>query len=166
MRPIIARAQVKKQHRRNARLLRTKAAKAALMPSRLKYWLPLAIYSGIIFYLSGISSIELPGVLPFDKFAHLFEYFLWGFFAVFALKNSFKLEKSATFIVTMLAGVAFSVFDEIHQLFIPGIMFSYFDLGFDFIGVFCMLSRFGENTFFGKVDVELAVLILGECRLG
>ncbi|MEK7449793.1 MAG: VanZ family protein [Planctomycetota bacterium] len=46
---------------------------------QIKYWLPVYLYAGLIFYLSGISLPTVPVKMPaIDKIAHFFEYAILG----------------------------------------------------------------------------------------
>jgi VanZ family protein len=103
--------------------------------NKIKFWLPLALYSGMIFYLSNIPGYELPPLFGLANFTHLPEYFLWGFLALIAFRNTLNLAKSKIAVIILLFGFSFAAFDEIHQLFIVGRNFSYLDLTFDVIGI-------------------------------
>ena len=108
----------------------------ALIKKFLKYWLPLYIYAGLIFYVSSISK-PLPQVsIPyFDKFCHLIEYSIFGILAARAFKNSSKIVLYKNFkILAVLAAVAYGASDEFHQLFVSQRICDVFDLTADLIG--------------------------------
>ena len=71
----------------------------ALIKKFFRYWLPLYLYAGIIFYMSSLSH-PLPKVsIPyFDKFLHLIEYGVFGILAARAFKNSPREKLNRNFI--------------------------------------------------------------------
>ena len=102
----------------------------------LKYWAPLYLYAGIIFYISS-QSHPLPSIsIPyFDKFLHLIEYAVFGILAARAFKSSSREVLYKNFkILAVLAAVAYGASDEFHQLFVACRTCDIFDLITDFIG--------------------------------
>ena len=102
----------------------------------LKYWAPLYLYAGIIFYVSS-QSHPLPTIfIPnFDKFLHLIEYAVFGILAARAFKSSSREVLYKNFkILAVLAAVAYGASDEFHQLFVACRTCDIFDLITDFIG--------------------------------
>ncbi|NMB82007.1 MAG: VanZ family protein [Ignavibacteria bacterium] len=71
-----------------------------------------------------------------DKFEHLAAYFVLGIL----LKMSFTFQKKSVFIrinsskISLITIILYGVFDELHQLIIPGRYCDFFDFLFDFIG--------------------------------
>lgn len=106
------------------------------MKSFFKYWVPLYIYAGIIFYVSGMSR-PLPDVdIPFfDKLLHILEY---GLFAILASRAFRKSSRKSVFenfkILAVLVSIAYGISDEFHQAFVSGRDFSVFDMAADSIG--------------------------------
>jgi VanZ family protein len=102
----------------------------------LKYWLPLYLYAGLIFYISSIPK-PLPQIsIPyFDKFLHVIEYAVFGFLAARAFKNSKREALYKNFkILAILAAVAYGASDELHQAFVSCRDCNIFDLMTDLIG--------------------------------
>ena len=102
----------------------------------LKYWLPLYVYSGIIFYFSSIPK-PLPDIsIPyFDKFLHLIEYAVFGILAGRAFKSSTQEALYKNFkILAVLAAVAYGASDELHQFFVSCRSCDVFDLIADLAG--------------------------------
>lgn len=93
-----------------------------------KYILPV-LWMVVIFILSSIPGSVFPKIpFPgFDKLVHLMEYGILGFLWAKAFNSKITL--------TILIGIIFGIFDEIHQIFIPFREFSILDLLFDGIGV-------------------------------
>jgi VanZ family protein len=97
------------------------------------------LWASVIIAVSSIPGPEIPGVEfeSADKIAHFLEYLLLGILLIFA----FRRRK------VLLWGAGLGVFDELHQLFIPGRHCSVFDLAMNFLGlavsplVFVFLSR-------------------------
>ena len=101
-----------------------------------KYWAPLCLYAGIIFYMSSLSH-PLPSIsIPyFDKFIHIVEYSIFGILAARALKNSPRVVFNKNFIMfAVLITVAYGASDEFHQIFVPFRACDIFDLTADLIG--------------------------------
>ena len=104
--------------------------------SFLKYWAPLYLYAGLIFYLSGISK-PLPDVsIPFfDKVLHISEYAIFGLLASRAFKNSSKKSLFENFkILAISLSIVYGISDECHQSLIAERQFSIFDILADGIG--------------------------------
>ncbi len=120
--------------------LRAKVAikkKAANLTNNfLKYWVPLYVYAGVIFYLSSISK-PLPEVsIPFiDKVLHICEYGVFGFLASRAFKNSPRKAFFENFkLLAILVSIIYGISDEFHQGFVSNRQFSVFDMLADGVG--------------------------------
>ena|SRR3989338_6028509 len=122
----------------------------ALIKKFFRYWLPLYLYAGIIFYMSSLSH-PLPKVsIPyFDKFLHLIEYGVFGILAARAFKNSPREKLSRNFIIlAIIASAAYAASDEFHQSFIPFRSCDAMDLTVDVIGGTIGAIFYGRyNTF-------------------
>jgi len=108
----------------------------ALIKKFLKYWLPLYLYAGLIFYVSSIPK-PLPQIsIPyFDKFLHLIEYAIFGILSARAFKSSTQAALYKNFIIlAVLASVAYGASDELHQLFVSCRVCDVFDLAADLMG--------------------------------
>jgi VanZ family protein len=102
----------------------------------LKYWLPLYLYAGVIFYISSIQK-PLPDIsIPYsDKFLHVIEYAVFGILAARAFKNSPREVLHRNFkILAILAAVAYGASDEFHQLFVSCRAGDVFDITADIVG--------------------------------
>lgn len=87
----------------------------------LKLWLPVFIWCGFIFYLSGIPGLATPwGIwdLILRKFAHITEYFVLTLLLYRALKGSFKLAYFYLIFWSLSLSFLYAVSDEIHQGFV------------------------------------------------
>jgi len=107
-----------------------------LIKKFFKYWLPLYLYAGLIFYVSNIPK-PLPHIpIPyFDKFLHLIEYAIFGILAARAFKSSGQEVLYKNFIIlAILASVAYGASDEFHQLFVSCRSCDAFDVTADLIG--------------------------------
>ena len=102
----------------------------------LKYWAPLYLYAGIIFYVSSIPK-PLPDIsIPyFDKVLHVIEYAVFGILAARAFKSSPREILYKNFkMLAVLAAVAYGASDELHQLFVSCRVCDAFDLAADLAG--------------------------------
>lgn len=110
---------------------------------RLGRWVwalgPVALYAGLIVYLSSRSSF--PGLSGFifgrvnDKILHFVEYAALAFLinrAFMLLRPSASLRR--TTLLAIALGTAFGLTDEIHQRFVPNRDASLYDLLADFLG--------------------------------
>lgn len=122
----------------------------ALTGKFFRYWLPLYIYAGAIFYISGLPH-PLPKVsIPhLDKLLHLIEYAVFGILAARAFKNSPREKFSRNFIIlAIIAAAAYAASDEFHQYFIPSRSCDALDLTVDVIGGTIGAVFYGRyNTF-------------------
>ena len=116
----------------------------------LKYWLPLYLYAGLIFYVSSVHK-PLPDVsIPyFDKFLHLIEYVVFGILAARAFRSSSREVLYKNFKILAVAAVAaYGASDEIHQLFVSCRSCDIFDLAADLAGGTIGAIFYGRyNTF-------------------
>lgn len=101
----------------------------------LKFWFPVFIYSGIIFFLSSIPAPVI-AQLPFtvwDKLEHVVEY---SILAVLVARALLVTHKNVIWvgIVTVFVCSLYGVSDEFHQSFVPGRDASVGDILADVIG--------------------------------
>lgn len=103
----------------------------------IKYWLPVAFWMIIIFYLSG--KPDLSSGLPhfYDwilrKAAHITEYFILTSLLYRALKQNFNSRLSL--LIAIFAALFYAFSDEYHQIFVGGRFGSIKDVGIDSIGI-------------------------------
>lgn len=113
------------------------------MKQNLKIYGPPVFYAVMIFIVSSVPSLQLnTGFSYQDKLAHIIEYTVFGFL----LQRAFHIDKGRNFryfICALAIGSVFSVFDEIHQLWIPGREAEIGDFIADIIGVLL-----GQGLFF------------------
>ena len=105
-------------------------------------WVLFLIYSGLIFILSSIP-IEIPYYFFFDPrklILHFMEYSILGSLSFFAIRKKN---------ISIAFSIAYGITDEIHQYFVPGRFFDFYDMLADFIG-----SVFG---------VMLILFVLNKC---
>jgi VanZ family protein len=100
---------------------------------RNKYYIPVVIWAALIMI---VSSIPYLGPLPInfsyvDKVEHFIEYAIFGTLLAFGLSKS---RPGPIFLTVLLIGAAYGIFDELHQLFIPGRDCDPFDAAADIIG--------------------------------
>jgi len=106
------------------------------MTNFFKYWVPLYVYAGLIFYLSSAPR-TLPDIgIPFlDKILHICEYAVFGLIASRAFRNSSRKMLFENFkIFAILVSIMYGISDEFHQALVPGRQFSVFDMIADGIG--------------------------------
>lgn len=117
----------------------------------IKYWLPVILWMGVIFYFSG--QPDLSSGLPhfYDwilrKAAHITEYFILTVLLLRALKRNFNLKKALLWSTIIALIYAFS--DEYHQTFIEGRFGDIKDVGIDSIGIILAIW-FNSKSFLKK----------------
>lgn len=108
----------------------------------VRYWMPLLLYSGLIFYLSSMSQPVHPGLVAefslWDKVVHVFEYFILSFFVLRVLRF-YKVKKC--YLYAVIIAVLYGVTDEVHQLFVPGRLFSVWDMAANAVGALLIIIR-------------------------
>ena len=108
------------------------------------YWLPVYAYAGLIFYLSSRPYVptEVAGVVLNASILHMIEYAILSIllFRAFIKSNKTTFRENAihlAIIITILYGIT----DEIHQYFVPGRVFSYFDILANSVGSGVILTN-------------------------
>ena len=88
---------------------------------RAVFWLLVAAYCGVIFYLSSLSN-PLPQLTGhvWDKALHLIEYCALGALLALALGVWDEPTKAWRVGLAVLVGCLYGMSDETHQLFVPG----------------------------------------------
>ena len=113
------------------------------------------IWMIVLFILSSIPSDNLPeiGFVFSDKLAHLIVYFILGILLGWRLGKVKKDSKGLYWRNSFFIGIFYAIFDEVHQLFIPGRQFDIWDITFDILGVFLGIL-FIKNRLLKKESVE------------
>lgn len=90
----------------------------------LRYWLPVAAYAGLIYWMS--DQVRPPGPtlwileLLGDKVVHAVEYSLLGLLCYRAFRHAAGARAArAALALAVLASAGYGVTDEIHQAFVP-----------------------------------------------
>jgi VanZ family protein len=89
-----------------------------------RYWLPLAGYAGLIFYLSSLSHPEVyvPSVVMElgDKVLHAIEYGVLGILIYRVFRHSEGRRSSGqALLLAFAASAIYGATDELHQAFVP-----------------------------------------------
>lgn len=106
----------------------------------LRYWAPLVLYAGLIFYLSSLPHPEetLPKVLLDrlgDKALHVIEYALFGALAYRAFRWAAGPAAARRAVMLAIAAASFyGLTDELHQAFVPFRESSWLDWVADTLG--------------------------------
>ena len=116
---------------------------------KLKLWLPVFIWAGVIFSFSSMSINKDSAFSWLDfvvkKTAHMVEYFVlyWLLFRAWSDKNK-KIDRKI-FVWSMVVAIIYALSDEWHQTFVPGREGTLRDVGFDTIGVLLSASLLKRN---------------------
>lgn len=121
-------------------------------------YLPLAIYWIILFTATSIPSEYAPSIGIGDKFSHFFAYF--GLSVLLYLTLLFQkkfaiLNKYPGFMSLMIASL-YGMFDELHQMLIPGRSGELLDWIADFVGVIIgiLIVKLIFNRYNSKIDIS------------
>lgn len=102
----------------------------------LKFWFPVILYSGIIFYVSAQPYLKtpLPG-MQFDKVLHFLEYMPFGFLSARGIYRT-KPSVSGRNLLGLVVFISclYGVSDEFHQSFVPGRFVALGDVAVDTVG--------------------------------
>ncbi len=90
----------------------------------------------LIFVMSSLHKVELPYLdrPSVDKLYHSMEYAILGYLVARALDKGFRLKNLTMVISAILFTAIYGYGDEIHQTFVPGRFFSYWDITADTLG--------------------------------
>ena len=116
-------------------------------------WLPVLFWASLIFYLSGIPSLD-SGLGEWDtilrKCAHITEYAVLAFLTLRACHRTWPDSNGRTLWVGALVfGCLYAISDEWHQSFVPGRGPSLADVGFDSVGVCLGVFLFNSSWLAG-----------------
>lgn len=121
---------------------------------------PLISVSCFIIFISHIPANKLPeiGFWQWDKFAHIFEYFVYSSIVLFFICGiKPKISKQSKIIILILVSIVFGASDEIHQMFVPGRTCDIFDLMADSVGALITVFLFKHlvkmfNSIYTMID--------------
>ena len=100
-------------------------------------YIPLGLYWVLIFILTSIPGKSIPKILGFsDKSKHFGAYLVLAFLLNFALylQKKFPLFSKHAALSTFVITLFYGLFDEVHQIIIPGRFFDWWDLVADVVG--------------------------------
>lgn len=127
---------------------------------RLKFWLPVALWAGVIFSLSSLRVTPSSNVYWQDflvkKTAHIVEYAILFIFSYRAFLNTTELGRARSAIFALLFVIFYGVSDEYHQSFTPGREPKIRDVLIDSIGG--SLAWIGLWKYLPKMPAELKSL--------
>ncbi len=99
--------------------------------------LPLLIWMGLIFWLSSIPRIPvIHAPIEIDKVVHTSVFFVlcWFSYRAFRYQSRFLSVQKYALVLALVLTALYGVTDEIHQRFVPGRTFDYFDMLADATG--------------------------------
>ena len=126
------------------------------MIRRILFFIPAALYYGLIFFLSSRSFESQVDILFLDKGVHFLEFTLLGFFLAFGYFLSLKSSPSTKSYLTVISGMLLSGLDELHQYFVPTRSLEAMDFAADSIGILAglLIFFFLSKTEMGKLLAE------------
>ena len=105
------------------------------------YKITFYVWTVVVFTLTSIPKLHSPvhDSLNVDKLAHFLVYTI---FAYLFMKMSVQEKYSQRLKLLCLFAVIIPIFDELHQIPIPGRTFSFFDICADFLGFLVVIIYF------------------------
>ena len=102
----------------------------------LDVYLPVLVYMAVIYGFSCLHRVPLPLLDKHmaDKLYHVAEYTILGYLICRALDKGFSWKKYRLLMFGIIFATVYGITDEIHQLYVLGRSFSYWDMFADFIG--------------------------------
>ncbi|MDZ7724037.1 MAG: VanZ family protein [candidate division KSB1 bacterium] len=102
-----------------------------------RWTLPAWLWGMFILVMTSYPKVKIPqaGFMPMDKILHAGVYFVFAVLVSRALTRYRKEELKQHMIVSTLITVGFALFDEIHQIFIPGRFGDIADAAADIVGI-------------------------------
>lgn len=108
------------------------------LSNKKKYlYIPLGLYWLLILILTSIPGSHIPKLFGIsDKIKHIGAYLGLSFLLTFALflQKKYKNISKHSYIFALLVTSIYGLFDEVHQIFIPGRSFDWWDLVADVVG--------------------------------
>ncbi|MFC1658406.1 VanZ family protein [Candidatus Omnitrophota bacterium] len=109
------------------------------MKAFAKYWLPVILWAGSIFFVSSLPGEEIPSLFSGQEIVfHIFEYALLTLLLLRALKNaackSFA-SRNLRLLVAIVFCLIYAAGDEFHQQFTSGRVSSVSDFLIDGLGI-------------------------------
>ena len=112
-----------------------------------KFWLPMIVWAGFIFYLSAQPGLNSGLAVFWDvflrKLAHASEFGILNFLVFRALWQGEQKSFRSSLIISFAVAIIYAFSDEGHQYFVPGREAKLKDVGIDSLGVvaisFCLL---------------------------
>ena len=107
------------------------------------YTVCFIIYSIIIFGISSYPSLNIPIKLPSslfqpDKIAHFVQYFIFALL-YFKFRLYRNIQEKEILCELFFWGMFIPIFDELHQILIPGRTFEWYDIVADMIGFYTFI---------------------------
>lgn len=116
-----------------------------------KYWAPVLLYAGFIFYTSSIPS-PFPEVKADLSVLHIPMFFVLSYLMSRAFAGT-KLEGRGIIVFPMIVTALYGILDELHQLYVPGRTFSYPDMGLDLFGACLIVFKGWWEKLFERVNL-------------
>lgn len=107
-----------------------------------KFWLPVIVWTGVIFVLSSIPDLEsgLKQDFILRKIAHILEYAILTFLLLraFSAHGGLQQKSGQLLIFSIIFALFYALTDEYHQTFVIGRQGTLKDVGIDSIGILIM----------------------------
>jgi len=120
-------------------------------------YLPLAIYWIILFIATSIPSEYAPSIGIGDKFSHFFAYLglCVLMYFTFAFQKKYLILKKYPGFMSIIIASLYGIFDELHQMLIPGRSGELLDWIADFVGVIIgiLIVKIIFMKYSSKIDI-------------
>ena len=96
-------------------------------------WFLTLFSAGLIFYISSLTFNSSYSQISFlSTLYHFIAFFFFSFFFLLALVAG---KNPSLVYLALIISFLYAISDEVHQLFVPGRAFSFYDILIDFLGV-------------------------------
>lgn len=118
--------------------------------NNIKYWIPVFLYAGLIFYVSSIPGSEVPTIGIDLSPIHIPEFYILSYLLFRALKTNNGDKPLTSAFLAIIISTMYGILDEIHQLFVSGRIFSIYDILLNLMGSLIILFNLWGGTRFLK----------------
>lgn len=111
----------------------------AAQRNHVSYWLPVVLWVGLMMFFSSVpdpyAPVGVEGTTTYDVLGHSVGFAVLAFLVIRWLRSRQEKAGGRVALWTALACLAYALFDELHQIPIPGRSFEWHDMAIDAVGL-------------------------------
>lgn len=129
-----------------------------IMLKLIRYWLPVTLWAGFIFFFSDQPGLSSGLSCPYDfilrKGAHIVVFTILFILLIRAFKN-YCYSPRKSLLYSLILTILFAISDEYHQTFVPERTGTPWDVAIDSLGVvFLTLKQNRIRSLFGRREIK------------